>query len=234
MADIINKYCAVIVAGGSGSRMKSDIPKQFLKIGSKTVLERSILAFEKSESIEGIVVVVSQDYINDVKNIVTLCGFKKVIKVVGGGDTRQKSVYNGLLAVPADYKYVLIHDGARPLLDEDIINNCILSLENGKNCAPGVMVKDTLKIADGFSKINATPKRDNMYSIQTPQCFNLMDILYAHENYKGSEVITDDCMLMEQMGYDVYIVGGNYDNIKITTPEDLTLAEFILNKRGIL
>ncbi len=230
MNNLKNKYCAVIVAGGSGSRMKSDIPKQFLKLGSKSVLCRSIEIFENSPNIDSIVVVTSKDYIENVENL----GFKKVKSIVLGGDTRQKSVYNGLLAVPKSCSYVLIHDGARPLLDNDVLNRCIESLEQGKNCAPGVLVKDTLKIADDNQKITATPDRKNMYSIQTPQCFNLKDILYAHENYKGVAQVTDDCMLMEAMGFGIHIVDGSYENLKITTPEDLNLAEFILNKRGIL
>ena len=232
MNNLKNKYCAVIVAGGSGTRMKTDVPKQFLMLGAKTVLARSIEAFETSPFVDSIVVVASENYINDVKNAIK--SFKKVTDIVPGGDTRQKSVYNGLAAVPEDCNCVLIHDGARPLVDSGIIKRCVLSLENGKNCAPGVKIKDTLKIADSFSKITKTPDREQMYSIQTPQCFFTADILNAHNNAVSDAQITDDCMLMEAMGFDVYIVDGSYENIKITTPEDLNLAEFILNKRGIL
>ncbi len=230
-----NRYCVVIVAGGTGSRMKSDKPKQFIDLCGKSVLCHTIEKFENFDAVESIVLVAGADYTDFVKETCNLMGYKKITAVVCGGDTRQKSVLNGLVAVPDDCNCVLIHDAARPLVDGDILSRCVDSLEKGENCAAGVKVKDTLKLCDKNGNILKTPDREYMYKIQTPQCFFKADILKAHEiAAEKSFNATDDCMLLENAGVNVKIIEGSGENIKITTPEDLIIAEIILKKRGLI
>lgn len=228
------KICAVIVAAGSGKRMGTDIPKQYLKIGKRCVLSYTISAFQSNSNIDSIVLVVSHDYTGFVKKLCVEEGFTKVIAVCEGGLERTNSVYNGLCACPDDTGFVMIHDGARPLVDDRIINSCKDLLLSGISCAPGAKVKDTIKICDGKLNIISTADRECMYSIQTPQCFKLASVLEAYKDVIEKNVIfTDDCMLLEGKEK-IKIIPDCGENIKITTPEDLFVAETILKKRGIL
>lgn len=222
----------VIVSAGRGSRMKADINKQFLKLKNKEVIAHTIDKFYNNKNIGEIIVVVREDEADFFKiNIIEKYGYKN-IKIAFGGSERQDSVYNGLKIVDKNCEIVLIHDGARPFVSSDIIENLIKSAKKYKSAIVGVPVKDTIKIIDENNNVCDTPKRSTLWSIQTPQVFDYSLIIKAHEkakkyNYYG----TDDSMLMEYFGHKVKVVEGSYDNIKITTPEDLKIGEEILRDK---
>ena len=220
---------AVITAAGKGSRMGMEQNKQYMEVHGKPVLARTIQAFEDCSLVDEIIVTIGEDEVEYcVENIIGKYGFCKVKKVVAGGSTRQRSVYNGLQRVSADSGIVLIHDGARPFIDTGSIAACISAAdENGAACA-AVPVKDTIKRADAEGFVDETVDRSNLWSIQTPQAFQYELIMEAHrkadnEGFDG----TDDAVLAERLGYRVMLVMCSYYNIKITTKEDLTIAEAI-------
>ncbi len=222
-----SKVSALIVAGGTGSRMGTDIPKQFLELSGKPVIAYTIEAFEKSDFIDEIVIVTLEEYIVYCKDIVDSYGLSKVKKIVSGGSTRQESVYKGLMEITGEY--VLIHDGVRPFVRREIIKECVDTVTGGYACAVGVKVTDTLKIADDNKIITSTPDRERMYSIQTPQCFKTEEIINAHKSaiescFSG----TDDAVLYERLGKQVKVVEGDYSNIKITSPIDISIMEAYL------
>ncbi len=218
------KISAVIVAAGSGTRMKAGKNKVFLELLGKTILEHTVSAFQNMPMIDEIIVVTNE--IEEAEKI--LSKYSKLKEIVAGGNVRGESVQNGLKAATGDF--VAIHDGARALvLQEDIENVLNAAMEFGA-AALGVKCKDTLKMADENGFISKTLDREFLYNIQTPQVFKLSDILEMYE--KCDEVFTDDCALAEKYGQRVKIVDGSYDNIKITTPDDMDLAERILKKRG--
>ncbi len=218
------KISAVIVAAGSGTRMKAGKNKVFLELLGKTILEHTVSAFENVPMISEIIVVTNE--IEEAEKF--LSKYSKLKAVVPGGSTRGESVQNGLKVASGDL--VAIHDGARALiLREDIENVLNAAMEFGA-ASLGVKCKDTLKMADENGFISKTLDRDFLYNIQTPQVFRLSDITGMYE--KCNEVFTDDCALAEKYGVAVKIVDGSYDNIKITTPDDMDLAERILKKRG--
>lgn len=218
------KISAVIVAAGKGTRMGADKNKVFLTLMGRTILEHTVDVFEKAPIIDEIIVVT-----NDTGECsVLLSGYKKVAGIVCGGGTRQESVKNGLMAASGDI--AVIHDGARALIKEEEI---ILAIDAAKKygaAAVGVKSKDTLKKADQNGFIIKTVDREYIYNIQTPQVFNMRDIRRMHEQAEGN-LFTDDCALAESFGTRIKIVEGSYDNIKITTPDDLEIAEKILRNR---
>ena len=222
----------VIVSAGRGSRMKADINKQFLKLQNKEVIAHTIDKFYNNENIGEIIVVVSEDEAEFFKiNIIEKYGYKN-IKIAFGGSERQDSVYNGLKMVDENCKIVLIHDGARPFVNNETIDSAIESAKENKCVIVGVPVKDTIKVIDENNNVCDTPDRSTLWSIQTPQVFDYSLIMKAHEkaredNYYG----TDDSMLMEYFGQKVKVVEGSYNNIKITTPEDLKIGEEILRDK---
>lgn len=222
----IKRVGAVIAAAGKGTRMGMDINKQYIQIQGIPVLAMTLQKFETCTLIDEIVVVANKDETEYCrKNIVEKYGFKKVRAVTAGGDSRQKSVYNGLRELSADCDIVLIHDGARPFIDNGSIISCIdAAAEYGAACA-AVPVKDTVKIADNSGFVDRTIDRSRLWQIQTPQAFKYGLIMDAHmkaanAGYEG----TDDAMLAERAGNRVKIVMGSYYNIKITTVEDLAFA----------
>ncbi|MEG0180994.1 MAG: 2-C-methyl-D-erythritol 4-phosphate cytidylyltransferase [Peptostreptococcaceae bacterium] len=221
----------IIVAAGKGSRMKSDINKQFLKLGDREVIAHTIGKFYKNKNIDEIIIVVKEDEKEFVeKKIISKFGYKN-IKIAIGGNERQDSVYNGLKQVRQDCKIVLIHDGARPFVNEETINNCIKYTKKYDSTVVGVPVKDTIKIVDEDNNVSVTPNRSKLWSIQTPQSFKYDLILKAHERAKEDNYYgTDDSMLMEYSGYIVKVIEGNYNNIKITTQEDLNIGMEILKQ----
>lgn len=218
------KTSAIIVAAGKGTRMGAGKNKVFLEILGKPVLEHTVSVFDACPIIDEIVVVTNEK--EDAKKI--LSGYKKVTEITCGGDTRGESVKNGLYKATGDI--AVIHDGARALiLPQDIENVVKAGAEHG--CAAlGVKCKDTLKLADENGFIKETVDREFLYNIQTPQVFRLSEIRKMYE--KCDEVFTDDCALAQKFGKKVKIVDGSYDNLKLTTPEDMILAEEILKKRG--
>lgn len=227
----MSKNYAVILAAGRGKRMGADINKQFLKIKDKPVLYYSLRTFSSNELIDGIIIVCAEsemDYCK--KEIVEKYKIDKVIKVVAGGKERQDSVYNGLKAIE-DCEIVLIHDGARPFVTDRIIEEGIKYGKLYEACTCGVTSKDTIKIKnkEGFSI--ETPDRNNLFLVQTPQCFNYNLILDCHRKLsKKSIVVTDDTTVVEYYNHKIYLYEGSYKNIKITTPEDLYIAEKIVEQ----
>lgn len=218
------KISAVIVAAGSGTRMKAGKNKVFLELFGKTILEHTVSVFENSAIIDEIIVVT-----NEIEEATKFFkDYNKVKKIVPGGAVRGESVQNGLKAASGDF--VAIHDGARALILAEDIEKVINAAEEFGAAALGVKCKDTLKVADENGFISGTADREFLYNIQTPQVFKLSKITEWYENC--DEVFTDDCALAEKFGEMVKIVDGSYDNIKITTPDDMELAERILKKRG--
>lgn len=234
------KTAAIILAAGSGRRMENDIPKQYLELGEKPILYYSLKAFEDS-SIDEIILVVGENeksYCED--QILKKYQFKKVKKIVAGGKERYHSVYNGLKGCPS-VSYVLIHDGARPFITVDTIEKIIKQLPEYKACVVGVPVKDTIKMVDAKGKVEKTPDRDKLWSVQTPQAFSYELIRHAYDimmkeleenkaNSEGTNInITDDAMILEYtLKTSVKMIKGDYKNIKITTPEDILIGEVFL------
>lgn len=223
---------AIVLAAGSGKRMNSQVRKQYLLINEKPVLYYSLKAFEDS-NVDKIVLVVGADDVEYCKNeIVEQFGFSKVCAIVEGGKERYHSVYEGLKAA-GDTDYVLIHDGARPFLTQDIIERTITSVVQYQACVVGMPVKDTIKIVDDETFAKATPDRANVWQVQTPQAFSYKLVYDAYTRMLANEEssITDDAMVVERMtDYKVKLIEGSYRNIKITTPEDLLIAEAYLKK----
>ncbi len=234
MIESKNNISVVIAAAGSGSRMGMDVNKQFLDIGGKPVLARTIQAFEDCSLVDEIIVIAAEsevEYCN--KGIVGKYGFRKVKNVICGGEFRQQSVYNGLMQVSTDCDIVLIHDGARPFIDCKSITECIeAARETGAACV-AVPVKDTIKRADDEGYIEGTIDRRSLWAMQTPQAFRYDLIVEAHRNaILEGYVGTDDAVLVERIGRRVKLVSGSYYNIKITTKEDLAIAEGISTVTG--
>lgn len=215
------KVSAVIVAAGSSARMGGQ-DKLSMKIGTKTVLERSVAAFESNAMISEIVVVTAQHRLDAVKVLCT--PFDKVRAVVCGGETRVQSVRAGVEACSADTEYYAIHDGARPFASDELITRVINGAVRYGAAAPGVKVVDTIKRVDGKDTIIGTPNRDELVAVATPQVFEAM--LYRSA-LKGAENAFDDCQLLERVGRKVQIVAGDRNNIKITEPGDFARARSI-------
>ncbi|MGN0661131.1 MAG: 2-C-methyl-D-erythritol 2,4-cyclodiphosphate synthase [Oscillospiraceae bacterium] len=220
-----NKASAVIVAGGSSTRM-CGIDKQFEKICGIPVIIRSILAFEACDSVFEIIIAVKKENIKKLKGLIKEYGVNKVKCVVEGGDTRSKSVAKAFEAVSDSAEIVAVHDGARPLVKPERIEEVIANAQAYGASVLAVPVKDTIKVCkDGF--IFDTPDRSRLYIAQTPQVFKKSVYKKALE-ISTDENITDDCMLVEKSGVKIHITKGDYTNIKITTPEDLGVAESFL------
>ena len=225
------KYTAVVLAAGSGSRMKSNVKKQFMDMLGRPLIYYALKQFEES-SVDEIVLVTGEDAISYCKDeIVDAYGFSKVTKIVAGGKERYHSVYNALKV--AEGEYVLIHDGARAFIDQDIISRAMSGVEKYKACVIGMPVKDTIKVIDEEGYAVATPNRATLWQVQTPQCFVTEEILAAYEKMMASSQagITDDAMVMEQHGCrKIKLLEGSYNNLKMTTPEDILVGETILKK----
>ncbi|MGN0399692.1 MAG: 2-C-methyl-D-erythritol 4-phosphate cytidylyltransferase [Blautia sp.] len=227
------KCTAIVLAAGQGKRMKSKVQKQFLKLKGKPILYYSLACFEKSKEIQEILVVTGEESIDFVKReIIEVYGFHKVKAVIAGGKERYDSVYNGLRACE-DCDYVFIHDGARPFITEEIIKRGKDAVLEYGACTVGMPSKDTVKLADSNGMVVSTPNRNLVWNIQTPQVFCYKEIRKAHEEARTRDMsgITDDAMVMEEYGsLKIKLVEGSYENIKITTPEDILMAEKLLEK----
>ena len=226
------KNAAVIVAAGSGTRMGSQIPKQFISVMGKPILAYTLEKFQNNCHIDEIVVVTSEAYISFCGNMVKEYGFDKVTAVVLGGATRQISVMNGIAQVSDCIDNVFIHDGARPLVSDSVISKCADTLLEVSACAVGVPMKDPIKYSDNGDYIDRTVDRSHLWQIQTPQCFRVKLISECHmkASDEGFEA-TDDCMLMEHYGEKVALVEGEYENIKITSPQDIYVMEGLLSDK---
>lgn len=226
----MGKVTAIILAAGKGNRMHSDVPKQFLDLCGKPVLYYSLKAFQDS-SVDDIILVTGKDDIVYCENdIIKKYHINKVKAVVSGGAERYWSVKNGLLAAKGT-EYVLIHDAARPCVTVEMIEHSIEAVRRFKACTVGVPVKDTIKVVDCENVGIDTPVRDTLWQIQTPQSFCYDDIMKAYWKMEQMQDanITDDTMIMERyLGQKTKVILGDYRNIKITTPEDLLVAEIFL------
>lgn len=221
---------AIILAGGKGKRMGSAISKQFIDIKGKPIIYYTLKKFSENKKIDNIIVVLPEDEVKYFKENILKKYELRINKIVIGGKERQDSVYNALKSLKnSSTDIVLIHDGARPFISERIINEGIKFAEIYGAAAPGVMPKDTIKVKNEKNFSVDTPNRANLVSIQTPQVFKFDEILECHEKiiYNG-EMVTDDTMVVEKYGYSVYLYDGEYTNIKVTTPEDLILAERLI------
>ncbi len=224
---------AIIVAAGKSSRMKSGCSKQYLPLLGKSVLSHTLSVFEDCSAVDEVMLVVNVDDVEFCREkVVEKYGFKKVSKIIEGGEERQDSVCNGLSFIPPTAEVVLVHDGARPLVTQEILVEAISSLEGWDGVVVGVPAKDTMKIVGGES-IDKTLPRESIWCAQTPQVFLTSVLKEAHGKARRDNIYgTDDSMLLERLGYKVRMIMGSYDNIKITTQEDLEVAEGILRKKG--
>ena len=221
---------AIILAGGKGKRIGSAISKQFIDIKGKPIIYYTLKKFSENKKIDNIIVVLPEDEVKYFKENILKKYELRINKIVIGGKERQDSVYNALKSLKnSSTDIVLIHDGARPFISERIINEGIKFAEIYGAAAPGVMPKDTIKVKNEKNFSVDTPNRANLVSIQTPQVFKFDEILECHEKIRyNGEMVTDDTMVVEKYGYSVYLYDGEYTNIKVTTPEDLILAERLI------
>ncbi len=230
----MSKIVCVMLAGGKGKRMGGKVSKQFLLLNDKPVLYYSLKAFEPY--VDEIVLVAAkgeEEYCRS--EIVEKYKIKKVVAVVTGGDERYLSVYEGLKAVNREENtYVLIHDGARPFVSHETILRMVENVKEKKACIAAVPSKDTVKIGNNEGKVVSTPNRNNVWVVQTPQAFEYLSIVEAYKKAieSGRTDITDDSMVMEAFGeHNVHFVMGQYDNIKLTTPEDMIVGMAILREK---
>lgn len=221
----------IIVAAGSGKRMKLDINKQYIKIKEKEVVAHTIEAFYQNPNIDEIIVCIKKEEEEFFReNIIDKYQYKN-IKIAYGGAERQDSINNGLKQINDDCSVVLIHDGARPFIDNSVIDKSIEAAKEKGAVVVGVPVRDTIKVVNNDT-IENTPERSTLWQAQTPQTFRYDLIMRAYEEaYKSNYYGTDDSMLVENIGKSVTMIMGSYENIKITTPEDIDYAEHILNTR---
>lgn len=226
------KTIAVILAAGQGSRMGTKINKQYLHLLDKPVLSHTLEVFEKESLIDGIVIVTREDEIElCYEQAIKPYEFKKVIKVVAGGKERQDSVYRGLKSLPSQCKLVVVHDGARPLVTNNLISQAVTIAGREGAAIAAVPVKDTIKRVVGGLVVETIPRQE-IWAIQTPQVFTKELIIKAYESaYEKGVYGTDDASLVEMLGEKVSIVPGSYENIKITIPEDLDIGKAILAGR---
>lgn len=217
---------AIILGAGNGTRMKTKDSKLLLKIGGKTVIERSVDAFLSSSDIDEVIVTVREQ---DLETFSALLADERVTFVIGG-DTRQQSVRNAVETID-ECGLLAIHDGARPLISSDAIDDTVRAAKEYSAAATGVYVKDTIKVVDKDGFVVNTPNRSTLFAVQTPQIFDFELYKSALEfAEKNGRDFTDDCQLVEYYGKKVKMVTGDYTNIKITTPEDIDFAESILKK----
>ena len=222
------KKTAIIVAGGTGQRMGTTLPKQFLTIEGKTILLHTIGQFVATFSDIHFVIVLPATYIQDGESLIAASGYSQQFQFVAGGDTRFQSVKNGLTQVDPD-AIVFVHDAVRCLLTPDLIQRCYeQALEKG-SAIPAVASTDTIRITEGTK--HHVVDRANVMMIQTPQTFKAANLQKAFEQ-AYQPTFTDEANVLEASGTEVYLIDGEYENIKITRPLDLAIAEYILAKRA--
>lgn len=236
------RFAVIILAAGKGKRMQSSVQKQFLLLGGKPLLWYSLHTFEQS-SVQDVILVTGAETVEYCQTqIVERYGFQKVRAVIAGGRERYHSVYEGLKALSEQLHYrkqdwVMIHDGARPFVDSAVIERVKRDTERYGACVAGMPSKDTIKLSDAEGFAAQTPERSRVWTIQTPQSFSYSLIKEAYDKMMGCEAfqqgITDDAMVVESMtDCRVRLTEGSYRNIKVTTPEDLLIAEAFLTSRA--
>ena len=218
---------AVILVAGNSTRYEQNKNKNFEIIDGKTVMSYSLNSFDKNSYIDRIIIGAKENEIPVIQDIVRKENLTKPVDIVIGGNSRQETVFHCIEKTDTDI--VIIHDGARPAIKQEYINQCIESMKEFKGATVGVRSKDTIKITDENHVVIQSTQRSNTWIVQTPQCFDRKILLAMHEKYKGEEV-TDDCMLLEKNKYQVKILEGDYTNIKITTYEDRNVMEEFITK----
>lgn len=224
------KNIVIVAAAGSGNRMKAKENKQFLMLGEYPVLAVTLLKLSRSKLIDEIIIVARDSDIVTVNKLIQEYNIGKVSSIIPGGVTRQESVYAGLEEVKED-SIVLIHDGARPFFTENLLYELINEAHKHGATAPGIVPKDTIAVVDDNGFLKEITQRDSLRGLQTPQVFKSELIKNAHEKARQeNKEFTDDCSLFTHYGGSVYITEGEADNIKITVPEDIPIAEMLMNK----
>ena len=227
------KTIVLIPSAGSGSRMGAKAKKPYLSLGNKPILAHTLLAFEQCSLINEVVLIVAEDEIDYCKtSIVEPFKIRKVNKIIAGGPKRQDSVWEGLKTLNDDCELVMIHDGVRPFVSQEILKKSVHETANSGATVVAVPVKDTIKIVSKKAEVLETIDRSRIWAVQTPQTFTRDVLKRAYEKaYNDRFYGTDDASLVERLGVKVKIIPGSYDNMKITTPGDLTLGEAILERR---
>ena len=221
----------IIAAAGSGTRFGSEKPKQFLEIAGKPLIFHTLLRFENCAAIDEIILVLSENEIENFQSFPENQNLKKLKKIIAGGRTRAESVFNGLQSVDKNCEIVAVHDGARPLVSSGEISATIAKArETGAACLTA-KVTDTIKRIEN-DRIAGTIDRTALRRALTPQCFKIGILHAAFENADLSETVTDECFLVEKLGCQIAFVDGSAKNIKITTREDFALAEILLQRNG--
>lgn len=233
---MIKNNVAIIAAAGNGSRMSSNnSKKQFIELNGYPVIYYSVKVFSECDFIDKIIITAKEDQIESFKSLLIQYNFKKDIEIIKGGKTRQESIFNALsTCVNKSYNFVFIHDGARPFITLEMLSKGFSSMLDDKiNCgAFGVKVKDTIKKADNNQLISKTIEREQLYSIQTPQIFPLNTYLKYMNIIKEKKLdFTDDCQVFEYFSDKIKILDGSYENIKITTDDDIYIGKSILKRR---
>ncbi|HBC27686.1 MAG TPA: 2-C-methyl-D-erythritol 4-phosphate cytidylyltransferase [Ruminococcaceae bacterium] len=229
MTEISRRCCAIVVAAGNSTRMEARIPKIWIPLGGVPVIARTLLAFQRAQRVEEIVVVCRRDDLGPVARLAREHSLTKVAKIVRGGETRQQSVARGIAAASPWASYFAVHDGARPLVRPQQIDEVIRDAYQYGASALAAPVKDTVKRADRRGMVLETPPRRELWAVQTPQVFERFLYLHAMELAQGD--YTDDCQLIENTGGTVHLCAGDSENLKLTTKEDILFAEAVLKKR---
>lgn len=230
----------VIFAGGVGRRMNSkDLPKQFITVYGKPIIVHTLQVFDSHPEIDAIVVACVADWIPHLENLIEQYNIKKVQKVVPGGSCGQESIYNGLTAaksIAKDNAVVLIHDGVRPFITHTLISDNIASVKKNGSAITTSKVTETILVVDETNRIDEVPDREKSRVAKAPQSFWLEDILGAHEQARreGKTDFIDSCTMMQYYGHSLYLVDGDRDNIKVTTPEDIFTMRATLEAREML
>lgn len=224
------KTTAIILIAGNSTRYGKNYNKNFEILGNKKIFEYSIDAFNINKNITDIIVVSKKEELSTVQKIIDNKKLDKPIQIVVGGNSRNESVYNALNSTSSDI--VIIHDGARPLIKQSFINDCVKSItsDNVFGVSVAVKSKDTIKVTDNNNVVLSSTVRKDSWMVQTPQCFNRKILIDSYKNISNFDEITDDCSILEKNNYKVKLINGDYTNLKITTPEDILIASTFLNK----
>ena len=224
-------FCSVLVAAAGSSNRMGGGNKLLMELDGIPVLARTLLAVDSAQLVDEIVVAVRESELLEMAQLCKTYGIRKPVKIVRGGENRLESVLLAAQACHENAAFLAVHDGARPLAEGKLMDNVIRCAYRTNAAAPAVAVKDTIKIArDGV--VECTPDRSTLFAVQTPQVFDAQLLRAALQSARDDQAaVTDDCSAVERMGKAVYLIDGSYENIKITTPEDIALAEAILRRR---
>jgi len=223
------KTQAIVPMAGVGARFNAEIPKPLVFLKEKPICVYALERLAQSVLIDSIILVVHAQYMTEYRRVVEKYQLKKISEIIAGGETRRESVFYGLNVLKKDTEFVLIHDGARPLITQKIINESICLCQEAGAVIVAVPLKPTVKRVDGKDMVvEETLKREELWEVQTPQVFQKSMLIKAHKQHLNFPA-TDDAFLVEKMGNTVKVLQGNYHNIKITTPEDLIIAEALFN-----